>query len=264
MRALIIALLLFLFLGIAGASEVVPTYQVGPDYGFFNPGTIVVPYLNVTSGATINGVALSSGSMAYDFTITANHNFLQSGSGTFGTGTGTFTHNGNVVFASNKGITVTSGTSAFDLSGGSGITKTTTGAVTVGPGAVGVTGDATFAKTITASKATTLDTNATITSADTKTIYEINASAADCALTLPDAATVTGRVYMIAAQKDPGSHYVRVKATAGKLGGDGGIAAATGLKNTDVACGITLVSDGTNYLIVGSYTAPSGAGWVSG
>lgn len=57
------------------------------------------------------------------------------GSGTLtlnGTATGNIIPGANVVFAANKGITVTAGTSAFDFSGGSGLFKPPTGAATFG------------------------------------------------------------------------------------------------------------------------------------
>jgi hypothetical protein len=53
---------------------------------------------------------------------------------------GNINFNSPVLFAANKGITVTAGTSAFDFSGGSGLFKTSTGAVTIGPGAITISG----------------------------------------------------------------------------------------------------------------------------
>jgi hypothetical protein len=215
------------------------------------PGTVTASNIVATTG-TIGGVALSSGTMAYDFTITANHYFLQSGSGTFGTGTGAFTHNGPVGIASGIDITAAGGASDIDYALSSGFMTTPSGTNTL-------SGHAVFAKTVTVSEAAGSNASPTLTSSDTKTVYPVDASPGDATVTLPAASLVTGRIYMIASSVDPGSYYVRVKATSGKLGGDGGVAAATGLKCTDAACGITLVSDGTNYLITGAYGT-----WASG
>ena len=60
---------------------------------------------------------------------------------------------------------------------------------------------------------TTNDT--VLTSASTKTVYDINATAANVTLTLPDAETVPGRMYFISVSGDPGTHYARINATGG-------------------------------------------------
>ena len=98
----------------------------------------------------------------------------------------------------------------------------------------------------------------TITATNTLAWYTIDASGGDATLILPDAATVSGRVYYVGFAADPGTNYVRIKATAGTIMG---IAGATGLKNTAAAGGITLLSDGTNYQVVGIWLASD---WVSG
>ena len=93
---------------------------------------------------------------------------------------------------------------------------------------------------------TTIDT--TLTSADTKTVYGLDGSGASVTMTLPDAATVTGRIYIIPAAADMGSNNIVVATTGtGKLGGSGG---ADTLTSTDANASLSVVSDGTNYLII--------------
>ena len=60
---------------------------------------------------------------------------------------------------------------------------------------------------------TTADT--VLTSSSTKTVYDINATAANVTLTLPDAATVPGRMYFISVSGDPKTNYARINATGG-------------------------------------------------
>ena len=60
---------------------------------------------------------------------------------------------------------------------------------------------------------TTVDT--VLTSSSTKTVYDINATAANVTLTLPDAATVAGRMYFISVSGNPGANYARITATGG-------------------------------------------------
>jgi hypothetical protein len=55
----------------------------------------------------------------------------------------------------------------------------------------------------------------TLTSFSTKTVYDMDASSANVTLTLPDAATVPGRMYFISTSVNPGSNYVRITATGG-------------------------------------------------
>lgn len=57
--------------------------------------------------------------------------------------------------------------------------------------------------------------NTLLTSSSTKTVYDIDASAANVTLTLPDAATVPGRMYFISVSGDPGANYARITATGG-------------------------------------------------
>ena len=247
MRASILALVLFLFVGMAGATNPVPIYNFGPQSGIYVPGVVKTPYLTVDSDATIGGNVAITGTLQAGVTA--------SDTGTIAT---------DVTIAANKFLKCASGTSIFDWSLGSGIFKTTTGAVTIGPGAVGITGAATFSKPMVLTLNTTNTADKTITAATLKAVYEIDASGGTVVLTLPDAATVTGIPIRIAIATDPGANYATIKATASKFGGSGGIAAATGIKDTDVSGGIELISDGTNYLITGQYFPVGGAGWVSG
>ncbi len=98
---------------------------------------------------------------------------------------------------------------------------------------------------------TTVDT--TFTNATLKNFIPVNASAANVTVTLPDAAAlnVAGVPILIGTATDPGDHFVKLNAIGGdKLGGTGG---ATNLMTTSASAGLTLVSDGTNYEIVGAY-----------
>ncbi len=54
-----------------------------------------------------------------------------------------------------------------------------------------------------------------LTSSSTKTVYDMDASGGNVTLTLPDAATVPGRMYFISVSGDPGANYARVTATGG-------------------------------------------------
>ena len=57
--------------------------------------------------------------------------------------------------------------------------------------------------------------NTLLTSSSTKTVYDMDASAANVTLTLPDAATVPGRMYFISVSGNPGNYYARITATGG-------------------------------------------------
>ncbi len=98
---------------------------------------------------------------------------------------------------------------------------------------------------------TTVDT--TFTNATLKNFIPVNASAANVTVTLPEAAAlnVAGVPILISTATDPGDHYLKINVTGGdKLGGIGG---ATNLMTTSASAGLTLVSDGTNYEILGAY-----------
>lgn len=60
---------------------------------------------------------------------------------------------------------------------------------------------------------TTIDT--VLTSSSTKTVYDMDASGGNVTLTLPDAATVPGRMYFISVSGNPGANYARITATGG-------------------------------------------------
>jgi hypothetical protein len=223
------------------------------DYALSTNGIFTTPGGAVTIGPGAIGVtgtqSIASGKDIIALGGASDIDFSLS-SGILKTPTGTNTIGGATVFAADKGITMTSGTGAMDFSGGSGIFKTTTGASTIGPGAVGITGAATFSKTVSFSvnATTTLDT--TLTSSDTKTIYPIDASGATVTLTLPDAATVPGRMYIVSTLVDMVGNNIVIATTGGsKLGGVGG---ADTLTSTDVLAALTVVSDGTHYVRIGS------------
>jgi len=340
-----LAILLILFVGIAGATMPNPTYNSGPQSGIKVQALEVVNDAQVKGNLYCNGTTVVNGAITSDTTIGAGSDFTAiagngvfnwaAATGFFNTSTGTNYANGNVIQATLKNYTMqgastfTSGTGAYDIngplttkgitqdanyslaqSGAAGITVGTTGITasaspikllenatlaanksltglsgsgavdfsamtggyssplgtntfngnmigagittfTTGAGAVSLVGPTTLTRTLSYSvnASTTVDT--VLTSASTKTAYGIDAHSANVTLTLPDAATVTGRIYKIATNVDPGTYYVKVTATgADKLGGSGG---ATTLMTTSGAAGISLISDGTLYLIDGAY-----------
>ena len=57
--------------------------------------------------------------------------------------------------------------------------------------------------------------NTLLTSSSTKTVYDMDASGGNVTLTLPDAATVPGRMYFISVSGNPGNYYARITATGG-------------------------------------------------
>ena len=236
---------------VAGDAEVIGTLYVG----ILNAGA------NITSGhltedTTIDAgvdITAASGDGAFDYSLatgafttgagtnTLSGNTVIAGSKTFGTGTGAVSINGATTFAANKGIAMTSGTGAMDFSLGTGVFKTTTGAVTIGPGLATVSGG--LAYSVNAS--TTIST--TLTSASTKTVYPMDGSGGHVTLTLPDPTTVSGRTYIIAVAADMGGNNIIVADTgAGKIGGAGG---ADTLTSTDATAALTVISDGTHYLV---------------
>ena len=103
MRAFVIALLLFFVIGIAGATNPVPTFNFGPDGGLYVPGVIKTPYVTVDhdvavagdvtilGSATITGGYIASGVVQSDLTIN-NPYTLRMGTGAasvdFGRATG--------------------------------------------------------------------------------------------------------------------------------------------------------------------------------
>ncbi len=87
-----------------------------------------------------------------------------------------------------------------------------------------------------------------LTSASTKTVYPMDGSGGHVTLTLPAADTVTGREYVIVLATDMLANNVIVDTTgAGNLGGASG---PDSLTTSDAAAALTVVSDGTNYLVV--------------
>jgi len=88
-----------------------------------------------------------------------------------------------------------------------------------------------------------------LTAADLETVYPMDGSGGSVTLTLPDAATNAGRVYVITMAADMEGNNVVVDTTgAGNLGGSSG---PDSLTTTDgYAATLTVVSDGTNYLIL--------------
>jgi len=79
-----------------------------------------------------------TGAVTLNGATTLNNNFIQSGAGTFTTGSGAVTLNGDAAIAAGKSLTFTTGAGNFDQSASTGAFKTGTGAVTLN-GAVTVT-----------------------------------------------------------------------------------------------------------------------------
>ena len=77
-----------------------------------------------------------------------------------------------------------------------------------------VTGASTFSTVAVGVNASTV-LSTTLIAASTKTVYDVDASGANRTLTLPDAATVDGRIYFISVAGNPGNNYVRITATGG-------------------------------------------------
>lgn len=140
----------------------------------------------------------------------------------------------SIAMESGEDITFAGGDSKFDIDAGTGITSTTSGVnslngntyVTGTKTFMVVGGASTFGSSLRANKITSNSTidvgvnasttiSTTLTSTSTKTVYDIDASSANVTLTLPDAATVPGRVYFISTSGNPGSNYVRITATGG-------------------------------------------------
>ncbi len=173
-----------------------------------------------TTIANLAAITAGSGSAAYDLsastgafstsqgTNTLNGNVVISGSKTFATGTGAVGINGDVTIAATKGITKTAGAGNIDFSAGTGAFKTTTGAVTVG-------GATTFGKTVEFAVNATTTISTVLTSTSVKTEYDVDVSGGNVTLTLPDAATVPGRIYFVSTSGNPGNNYVRITATGG-------------------------------------------------
>lgn len=146
----------------------------------------------------------------------------------------------SIFIGTGRDITALGGASDFDYSSSTGFIKTPSGLNYIG-------GNAIFEKNIKFSLNSTTTLNTTLTSSNTNTVYPVNASAASVYLVLPDAATVTGRIYVITTFADPGANNVVLTATGGDK-----IGTASSLTTTTPA-GLTLISDGTGYGVLGSY-----------
>jgi hypothetical protein len=149
----------------------------------------------------------------------------------------TAVNNLSIEMETGEDITFVAGDSKMDLSLGTGITSTTTGVnylngnvqvpsdktvkfggvTTLNSLAVNTTADATGLMSANGGLAVGVNASTNIstllTSASTKTVYDIDASGGNVTLTLPDAATVAGRMYFISVSGDPGEHYARITAT---------------------------------------------------
>lgn len=245
-KVLTLLILLSLFVGIAGAANVTisktPTFNWGPSQGMKNAGTIQAGDLYATDDLLVAGDAEVIGTL-YVGILNAGANITS----------GHLTE--DTTIDAGVDITAASGDGAFDYSLATGAFITSAGAATIGPGAVGISGDATFSKTVAYSLNATTTVSTTIDATATKTVYGIDASGGHVTFTLPDASTVTGRLYMIATAKDMAANNIIVAtAGAGKIGGESG---ADTLTSTDATAALSVISDGTHYLVtskVGTWT----------
>jgi hypothetical protein len=143
----------------------------------------------------------------------ASGNFLQSGVGTFGTGTGAVSLNGTTTIAANKNLIYTAGTGTFDQSASS-------GAFATGTGAVSLNGDTTVAsgKTLTVNGITTIKaTSATAltiqNAAGSATLFTFDSSSGNFSL-----GSGAGRTIAIAAPAAGAGNDLTVKGSAAGTG----------------------------------------------
>lgn len=118
---------------------------------------------------------------------------------------------------------------------------------------LGGTGNVYIQPRLAVSKNATSSISTTFTELSLKNFIPIDASGGTKVHTLPWAnnTTVIGSPIFIGTAKDPGSYYASVKATGGdKIGGAGG---AVYLNTTSAAAGLTLLSDGDNWIVAGAY-----------
>lgn len=81
-------------------------------------------------------------------------------------------------------------------------------------GTLDITGPAKLSTVAVGVNATT-NKSTILTATNTNTVYDIDASGGSVTLTLPDAATVPGRMYFISVSGAPGSNYAKITATGG-------------------------------------------------
>jgi len=114
-------------------------------------------------------------------------------------------------------------------------------------GTLDITGPAKLSTVAVGVNATT-NKSTTLTTTNTNTVFPMDASGASVTLTLPDASTVNGRLYMVAVSKDMGTNNIVVGTTgAGKIGGESG---ADTLSSTDATAALSVISNGAHYLVI--------------
>lgn len=244
MRIPIIIICMLLVAGSASAYMLPDTYVNGAFY-VKNTSTLNVTDVNgamTTENITMTQnkrLVLNTAGTGYISWLDSGNYMTIKGNPQFDDG---FTWAGVASPASGSDLNAIGGASDINYTLSSGILVTPTGAATH-------QGTTTFSKTVNLAVNASTTVSTTLTSSSTKTVYGLDASSANATLTLPDAATVAGRMYLIGTDADPGSNYVKVTATGGdKIGGAGGY---TIMQTTDANAGMTVVSDGTRYLLVG-------------
>lgn len=148
---------------------------------------------------------------------------IDAGTGITSTTSGVNYLNGNVQTPSSKTVKFGGATNAASFKSNTTIYAVTTlnsgGAATLNSGIINTTlavaglTSANGGLAVGVNASTVLST--TLTSSSTKTVYDVDASGANRTLTLPDAATVDGRMYFISVAGNPGNNYVRITATGG-------------------------------------------------
>ena len=94
--------------------------------------TLYMQSASATEPGLVNDTTQTfAGNKTFSGNTTETGNFAQTGSGSFSTGSGTISLNGNTNLAANAILTAISGTGAFDFSGASGTFKTSTGTNTL-------------------------------------------------------------------------------------------------------------------------------------
>lgn len=103
--------------------------------------SLAMTFSGALTMASAKGITSAGGAANLDWSAS---------SGTFATGTGAVSLNGNTTIATAKSL-LAAGTAVVDFSSGSGVFKTTTGAVTIGNAAISLTGSTTLStgKTLT-------------------------------------------------------------------------------------------------------------------
>ncbi len=210
-------LIFFMIALLIGQAMAVPLF--GPPQGFRNNGAVELGSL------TIDGVNIDGGDISYDELVGQTYTNETAINSSIDALTASAYTNETAINSSLAALTIAAYTNETAI-------NTTLSKMVSGSGAINAS--ATVSTVLTAS--------------NLHTIYPMDGSGGHVTLTLPDAATNAGRVYMVVLAADMGGNNVIVDTTgAANLGGTSG---PDSLTTTDAAAALTVISDGTNYLIV--------------